>query len=65
MFRRIRERGVLVAFATARDFRFVTEHITPLFGVINAINEVKAVTRYICGDCDDDGVAKWLGENVL
>jgi len=24
---------VLIAFATARDFRFVTEHITPLFGI--------------------------------
>jgi FMN phosphatase YigB (HAD superfamily) len=34
VFRRIRDRGVLVAFATARDFRFVTEHISPLFGIV-------------------------------
>ena len=34
VFRRVRDRGVLVAFATARDFRFVTEHISPLFGIV-------------------------------
>jgi HAD superfamily hydrolase (TIGR01484 family) len=33
--------------------------------VENAINEAKAVANYICGDCDNDGVAKWLEENVL
>jgi len=33
--------------------------------VANAIDEVKAVANYVCGDCDDDGVAKWLEENVL
>ena len=33
VFRRLRKRGVLAAFATARDFRFVTEHISPLFGI--------------------------------
>jgi hydroxymethylpyrimidine pyrophosphatase-like HAD family hydrolase len=33
--------------------------------VANAIDEVKSVANCICGDCDDDGVAKWLEENVL
>ena len=33
--------------------------------VANAIDEVKAVANYVCGDCDDDGVAKWLEENVI
>ncbi|MDR0897291.1 MAG: HAD family hydrolase [Oscillospiraceae bacterium] len=33
--------------------------------VANAIPEVKAVVAHVCGDCDDDGVAKWLEENVL
>ena len=33
VFKRIRERGVLLAFATARDFRFVTEYVTPLTGI--------------------------------
>lgn len=33
VFRRAQELGMLVAFATARDFRFVTEHITPLSGI--------------------------------
>jgi hydroxymethylpyrimidine pyrophosphatase-like HAD family hydrolase len=31
----------------------------------NAIDECKAAADYICGDCDDDGVARWLEENVL
>lgn len=31
----------------------------------NAINECKAVADYFCGDCDDDGVAKWIEENIL
>jgi len=30
----------------------------------NALEEVKAVAGYVCGDCDDDGVARWLEENV-
>ncbi len=33
--------------------------------VANAIDEAKAAADYICGDCDDDGVARWLEENVL
>ncbi len=31
----------------------------------NAIDECKAVADYVCGDCDKDGVARWLKENVL
>lgn len=31
----------------------------------NAINEVKAVADYVCGDNNSDGVAKWIEENVL
>jgi hydroxymethylpyrimidine pyrophosphatase-like HAD family hydrolase len=33
--------------------------------VANAIDEVKAAANYVCGDCDNDGVAKWLEENLL
>ena len=33
--------------------------------VSNAITEVKAVVDYICDTNDNDGVAKWLEENVL
>lgn len=33
--------------------------------VANALDEVKAVADYVCGDCDEDGVARWLEENVL
>jgi len=48
VFRRVRERGVLVAFATARDFRFVTEHISPLFGITPdiVIADNGALARY-------------------
>jgi Cof subfamily protein (haloacid dehalogenase superfamily) len=31
----------------------------------NAINECKTSANHICGDCDEDGVAKWIEENVL
>jgi len=33
--------------------------------VANAIDEVKAVADYVCGDCDDDGVARWIEEGLL
>lgn len=33
--------------------------------VANAIDEVKAAADYICDSNDNDGVAKWLEENVL
>lgn len=33
--------------------------------VANAIDECKAIADYVCGDCNDDGVARWLEENVL
>lgn len=33
--------------------------------VSNAISEVKSVANYICDSNDNDGVAKWLEENVL
>ena len=33
--------------------------------VQNAIPEVKAVADYVCGDCDKDGVARWIEENIL
>lgn len=33
--------------------------------VVNALDEAKAVADFICGSNDDDGVARWLEENVL
>jgi Cof subfamily protein (haloacid dehalogenase superfamily) len=31
----------------------------------NAIDECKAAADYICGDCDADGAAKWIEDNLL
>ncbi len=31
----------------------------------NALPEVKAVADFVCGVNDDDGMAKWISENVL
>jgi Cof subfamily protein (haloacid dehalogenase superfamily) len=33
--------------------------------VSNAIDEAKAVADYICGSNDEDGVAKWIEENLF
>ena len=33
--------------------------------VANAIDEAKSAADQICGDCDDDGVARWIEENLL
>ena len=33
--------------------------------VANAIDEVKAVANYFCDTNDNDGVAKWIEENIL
>ncbi len=33
--------------------------------VDNAIDECKAVSNYVCNDCDADGVARWLKEHLL
>jgi hydroxymethylpyrimidine pyrophosphatase-like HAD family hydrolase len=33
--------------------------------VENALDEVKAVADYVCGSNDEDGVAKWIEENVI
>jgi HAD superfamily hydrolase (TIGR01484 family) len=48
IFRQLRERGILAAFATARDFRYVTEHISPLFGIIPdvIISNIGALALY-------------------
>ena len=33
--------------------------------VENAVPAVKAAAEYICGDCDEDGVARWIEANLL
>ena len=48
ILKRVQDRGILVAFATARDLRFVTEHISPLFGLAPdvVIADIGALARY-------------------
>lgn len=48
VLKRVRERGMLIAFATARDFRFVTEHISPMSGIVPdvLIADNGALARY-------------------
>jgi len=48
VFKRIREQGVLVVFATARDFRYVTEYTSPLNGIEPdvLISDNGALARY-------------------
>ena len=31
----------------------------------NSLNEVKAAAQYVCGNCDDDGMANWIMANIL
>jgi len=33
--------------------------------VTNAVPEIKAASNYLCGDCDEDGVARWIEGNIL
>lgn len=33
--------------------------------VANALDEAKAAANFVCGSNDEDGVARWLEENVL
>ena len=52
VFKRVRNKGILTAFATARDFRFVTEFISPASGIIPdiIISDNGALARYNCKD---------------
>ena len=31
----------------------------------DAIPECKAAARFVCGDCDEDGAARWVEEHIL
>jgi len=31
----------------------------------NAIDECKSAADFVCGGCDDDGVARWIEDNIL
>ena len=53
VFRRVRERGVLVAFATARDFRYITEHIS---------NHINIAPDIIIAD--NGALARYNGDDI-
>ncbi|MDR2360269.1 MAG: Cof-type HAD-IIB family hydrolase [Oscillospiraceae bacterium] len=54
VLRRVRERGIKVAFATARDFRYITEHLAPMFGYLPDIIVA-----------DNGAIARYDGMNVF
>lgn len=73
-----KKNGVL---SIAREFNIPIEEITAFgddindkemllgFGISvamdNSINEIKMISDYVCDSNDNDGVAKWLDENLL
>ncbi|MCL1830381.1 MAG: Cof-type HAD-IIB family hydrolase [Oscillospiraceae bacterium] len=52
VFEEVRKQGILLAFATARDFRFVTEYVSPTFGIVPdiLISDNGALARYMGRD---------------
>jgi len=46
------------------DIEWLSYHENSV-AVANAIAEVKDAANYLCHDCDEDGVAKWLEERIL
>lgn len=55
----------IVAFGDDMNDINLLEHCAIGVAMGNALDEVKAVADYICDGNDNDGVAKWLEENVL
>ncbi|MCL2126489.1 MAG: HAD family hydrolase [Oscillospiraceae bacterium] len=55
----------IVAFGDDLNDIDMLQYVGVGIAMDNALDEVKIAADFICGDCDDDGVAKWLEENVL
>ena len=55
----------IVAFGDDTNDLDLLQYCGISVAVANALNEVKAVTNYICDTNDNDGVAKWIEENIL
>ena len=68
-----KEAGIIIAFTTVRSIK-ATKRISNLVnpdililndGALNGINEIKSIAEHICNSNNNDGVAKWIEENVL
>jgi len=56
---------MIAAFGDDRNDLEMLEKCGIGIAVENAIDEVKAVANHVCGTNDNDGVAKWIEENIL
>jgi len=59
------ELNEVVAFGDDTNDIDMLEHCGIGVAMENALDEVKAAADQICGTNEDDGIAKWLEENVL
>lgn len=57
--------GEIVAFGDDHNDIVMLHECGVGVAMSNAIDECKAVADYVCGDCDEDGVARWIEENML
>lgn len=55
----------IVAFGDDTNDLDLLQYCGASVAVANALNEVKDATNYICDTNDNDGVAKWIEENIL
>lgn len=60
---RCRLTGIKVVYATGRGGS--AEECGIGVAVASAVDECGIVADFFCGDCDNDGVAKWLDENII
>ncbi|MDR1001927.1 MAG: HAD family hydrolase [Oscillospiraceae bacterium] len=63
--KRLMECGKLVAFGDGINDLPLFENSDECYAVANSVEELKAKATAVIGSNNDDGVAKWLEENVL
>jgi len=55
----------VIAFGDNHSDIEMLQHCGIGVAMSNAIDECKAVASFLCGDCDEDGVARWLDNAIL